>query len=199
MRDQWYADHRDLVKWATLLHVAQTHSIGTIVQVACYRPDAFNKHKLSVDGNQVDIPDAVWAHFRNIHAIQGLAQCAGITIRVLDDIYCRPRQSYYDNIIEHLTQPRNDSWVVFLDPDTGIEPEKTVDLKHVTCDEVAMVFDGMCPRDMLVFYQHARHTTTWLNDTKVQLASAIKREDGIQTYTGPKKLAGDVAFFVVKK
>src|SRR5271169_3122065 len=39
MRDRWYGDNRDLVKWATLLHLAHTNRVGTILQVAMYRAD----------------------------------------------------------------------------------------------------------------------------------------------------------------
>jgi len=197
MRDQWYADHRDLVKWATLLHVAQTHGIGTIVQVACYRPDAFAQHKLSVDGMEVDIPGAVWEHFRNVHAIQRLTERTGIAIQVLDDLYCQPRNAYYTRIARRIAEPREHPWVVFLDPDTGIEPGNA-SLNHVLEAEVDQVFEAMLLGDMLVFYQHARHTSTWQDDTKAQFARAIKRADGIQVYTGPS-LAGDVAFFTVMK
>lgn len=197
MRDQWYSDHRDLVKWATLLHVAQTHGIGTIIQVACYRPDVFAQHKLSVDGTKVDIPGTVWEHFRSVHAIQGLAARAGVAIHVLDDLYCQPRHAYYVRVTERLSQPREHPWLVFLDPDTGIEPGNA-NLNHVREDEVGQVFAAMRPGDALVFYQHARHTATWQDDTRAQFARAIERADGIQTFACPS-LAGDVAFFVVTK
>lgn len=197
MRDQWYADHRDLVKWATLLHVAQTHGIGTIVQVACYRPDTFVQHILSVDGTEVDIPSAVWEHFRSIHAIQGLAEHAGVTIDVLDDLYCQPRHTYYARVVERLTEPREYPWVVFLDPDTGIEPGNA-SLNHVLEAEVGQVFGAMCPGDVLVFYQHARRSITWQDETKAQFARAIQRVAGIQTFACPS-LASDVVFFGVRK
>ena len=197
MRDQWYADHRDLVKWATLLHVAQTHGIVTIVQVACYRPDAFTKHKLSVDGNQVDIPGAVWEHFRNVHAIQGLTERTGIAIHVIADLYCQPRHAYYARIIRRLTQLQAHPMVVFLDPDTGIEPGNA-SLNHVLEAEIGQIFEAMCVGDVLVFYQHARHTATWQNDTRAQFARAIKRVTGVQTVACPS-LASDVAFFTVMK
>jgi hypothetical protein len=88
--------------------------------------------------------------------------------------------------------------VVFLDPDTGIAPEQSVGLKHVTGDEIHRVFSMLPSGDVLVFYQHARHKLGWLDETRKQFCEAIGQTDGVQTYTC-KSLASDVAFFVVEK
>ena len=37
MQDTWYGDHRDVVKWGTLVHLARSEEIRTIVQVAFLR------------------------------------------------------------------------------------------------------------------------------------------------------------------
>ncbi len=34
MRNTWYADQRDVVKWGMLAHIAERHSLAAIVQVA---------------------------------------------------------------------------------------------------------------------------------------------------------------------
>jgi len=38
MRDKWYADNRDLVKWGVLLTLAERHAAKHILQVLYYRP-----------------------------------------------------------------------------------------------------------------------------------------------------------------
>ena len=40
MRDQWYGDNRDLLKWSTLLHVALRERLSAILQLALHRPNA---------------------------------------------------------------------------------------------------------------------------------------------------------------
>jgi hypothetical protein len=40
VKDKWYGDNRDLVKWGVLLLLAKRYAAGRIVQVAYYRPEA---------------------------------------------------------------------------------------------------------------------------------------------------------------
>ena len=42
MRDWWYGDKRDIVKWGAILVLARKQSINTVLQVALYRPDSPN-------------------------------------------------------------------------------------------------------------------------------------------------------------
>ena len=49
MRDWWYGDKRDVVKWGTILVLARKRSILVVLQVALYRPDRPTYH-LTVDG-----------------------------------------------------------------------------------------------------------------------------------------------------
>ena len=37
MRDTWYGDRADLVKWGTLIHLAQREKLGRVVQIAFLR------------------------------------------------------------------------------------------------------------------------------------------------------------------
>ena len=37
MRDQWYADNRDLVKWGILLRLAERYATKHILQILYYR------------------------------------------------------------------------------------------------------------------------------------------------------------------
>jgi len=39
VKDKWYGDKRDLVKWGILLTLAKMFSARRILQVAYYRPD----------------------------------------------------------------------------------------------------------------------------------------------------------------
>lgn len=44
MRDIWYSDNRDLVKWGVLAHIARTQFLKTIVQVPYWRQEMRQPH-----------------------------------------------------------------------------------------------------------------------------------------------------------
>ena len=51
MRDLYYADNRDLVKWAVLVHIAHTHKLRSIIQVPYWR--AGKQHHFLLGGIQI--------------------------------------------------------------------------------------------------------------------------------------------------
>jgi hypothetical protein len=50
MKDQWYADNRDLVKWGVLLELCRQFHAIRILQVLCYRPSDWQEKNLKIDG-----------------------------------------------------------------------------------------------------------------------------------------------------
>ena len=62
MRDKWYGDKRDLIKWGVLLRLADHFDAMRILQLAYYRPSEF-VGRLEIDGQECDIPGEVIAHF----------------------------------------------------------------------------------------------------------------------------------------
>jgi len=63
MRDKWYADNRDLVKWGVLLTLAERYAATHILQVLYYRPTEWAQ--LELDGEQAPLPAAVIRHSRS--------------------------------------------------------------------------------------------------------------------------------------
>ena len=53
MRDIWYADNRDLIKWGALFHLARVFEAVRILQVAYYRASEFGR--LSHHGQECEI------------------------------------------------------------------------------------------------------------------------------------------------
>ena len=78
MRDKWYGDKRDLVKWSVLLLLSEKFKAERILQIAYLRPSEFPK--IEIDGKEEDIPPEVIAHFRNIHNIESLNTIIKITV-----------------------------------------------------------------------------------------------------------------------
>jgi len=75
MRDKWYADNRDLIKWGAILRLAGFYEAHRVLYLACYRPTQFGK--LVIDGQQCEIPEEVIAHFRNLRTIEASCRECG--------------------------------------------------------------------------------------------------------------------------
>lgn len=70
MKDQWYGDKRDLVKWGVLLRLAHLYGASRILQVAYYGESAWGW--LEIDGQPKPMDEVVIDHFRNIRNIRKL-------------------------------------------------------------------------------------------------------------------------------
>jgi len=198
MRNEFYGDKRDLVKWGSLLHLAELHNIKLILFAAYLRPDRTSLH-LNVSRSRthqtIPLPDTVWRHFRNLHNMHELGRAAGITIDIFDDLF-QDREDYTRRLIKWIEHHPNRK-IVFLDPDNGLSPQHP-DLKHVKPDEIAQIHGAMESGDILVLYQHARRTKTWLEDTRNEFARAVDADpESIVTIHSPG--VSDVAFFAAAK
>src|SRR6185295_983213 len=79
MRDKWYGDNRDLIKWGVLLRLAAIFDAKRILQLAFYRPWEF-VGRLEIDGQEWDIPEEVVAHFRDLRTVGNLWSKARVTV-----------------------------------------------------------------------------------------------------------------------
>lgn len=207
MREQWYADKRDMVKWAALIYVAQSRKLERILQIAFLQPSD-KPYQVQTTKGPVPFPLEVWHHFRNLRDIQALGQRAGVTIEVFDEPF-RPeggstqsrrefRAQYFKKIAERLGALGNTKLLVFLDPDTGIEPTHCGST-HVSCQEIARVFRSMKRRDWLAFYQHARMVKYWDKETLKKFSASLgKGSRNLMSLSCPR-MASDVRVFAVEK
>ena len=205
MRDWWYGDKRDIVKWGTVLALARKRSIPAVLQVALYRPDRTNYH-LTVDGTSEHLPVEVIRHFRDIDHIQRLAANVNLRIDIHKDLFQWHRKFHtredfrkaYFNKVTIKIKRYSDPVIVFLDPDTGIAPEN-YNYKHVTPQEIQSILRAMKSGDVFLFYQHARQRDRdWLNSTKEEFSQAAGISVPVDTITC-NEIANDVAFFVVER
>lgn len=200
MQDRWYGDNRDIVKWATLVHLAQECRIEHVLQVAFYRQHD-DTHVLCIDGRpNVPIASGVWRFFRDIRHAKGLERSTGIHIEVLYDPFGHPRDSYIETVKTHVERRRPHPLVVVLDPDTGIAPRSGGDLRHVRPFELAQIYGALQRTDVLVLYQHARQgVRDWLVRTKAEFTEAIGVNHSNVRAITCQGLAVDVAFFVTRR
>ena len=207
MQDQYYSDKRDLVKWAALVHVAKYYRAKKIIQVPLTplnTPPWAECRLLKNKSVQVPFPPEVWEHFRRLKAIKCLGETIGVELEVFESSCTEDtRDQYIRGLCDSLEQFKSTSLLLFLDPDTGIEPQKA-DLTHVKKSEIKTIFDALTEGDC---HQHARRSKSWIEDTQKDLASAIDRlPQEVQTlrYAGDssasaKAFAKDVAFHFVQK
>ena len=134
MRPIWYADNRDLVKWGLLVHLARANSLKTIVQVPYRRPEKSRVH-FTFQNQQVPIPKRVWYFFRDLKQIERLGDQYGLEIKViLDEFKPSDRKHYSAKIVQQLKCCPH-PLILFLDPDTGLEP-KNLKATHTSEGEV---------------------------------------------------------------
>ena len=197
MRDQWYGDNRDVLKWGTLIHLAQRDQLSTILQVALYRSND-ELPTLNSSLGKIEIPAKVIRHFRNLDDIYRLATTSGIRIEVFKDPFRdKDRSAYFEKTGRRIEALSGDSLVVFLDPDTGLAPQ-VVGPEHVTAHNVRLVFDAMKRGDVLVCYQHARRQKDWRGDRRRAFTRALGvSSQEVEVFDS--ELAKDVILFSVTK
>jgi len=192
MQDRWYGDNRDLVKWGTLLELARIYQVKQILQVLYHRPNEWNP--IEVDGKLVQIPNEVIQHFRDSKSIVNLK--SSVPIEVLGETFA-DRKRHLQNVIGRVQDQKEIKKIVFLDPDTGIQPAGKASLKHALESELKLIWNSLSREDVLVFYQHQRRIPDWIDTIQNQFASAI----GVQNVKRAKapRIAPDVVFFYAQK
>jgi hypothetical protein len=195
MRDKWYGDNRDLVKWGILLTLADRFGAGHILQVAYYRPTDWAG--LELDGEHVELPPAVIRHFRDIRAASGIESSASIEVF---GVALTNRAEYQCDVIDRIRGREVTPGIVFLDPDTGLEPQN-LSLDHVLNQEVSEVWEELKEGDLLVFYQHQtnRNGQPWIAPKKEQFENAIGVPVGSASVARAEQIARDVVFFYAQK
>jgi len=197
MRDEWYGDKRDLVKWGGILNLCHDvyHDIGEILWVVYYRMSDYGAiHFTSLPLARVS--DAVKKHFRDIKRISNLDN----RIRILDEPFNqRSRQEYTNRVCESIRQRSSlGRKLVFLDPDTGLQPERC-EAEHVSRDELKKIWETLSNGDLLVFYQHHFRKPDWIEIRRGELAECCQLDISSVEYWTATNIAKDVVFFFVEK
>jgi hypothetical protein len=168
MKDKWYGDRRDLLKWGTLLHLAASDG-ATILQVAFARSDP--AETVERNGEAVPLYPTIWQHFRDLSGVRRLGEHAGIAIDIVDDQFDhRARENYVVNVLARLEAAKRPV-VVLLDPDTGLS-RGVARAAHVAPGEVRNIWDALKPGDWLVLYQHALRKKNWRSVKRGEFAAA---------------------------
>jgi hypothetical protein len=192
LKHQWYGDHRDLVKWGTLLQLAAAQGIRSIIQIAFLTPDD-TPVLLSSELGESPLAPRVLHHFRNLERISDLCGPKGPRVHVFGAPFAaRSRHAYVHAAIEAIKAVAERPLVALLDPNTGIA-ERLASSKHVMDTEVWEFWSSLNPSDWLVLYQHAARQKTWLETRRAAFANALGRPP-VLTFRAING-ARDVVFF----
>lgn len=195
LRDRWYGDNRDLVKWGLLVELAARYRAKHILQVLYFRATIW-KH-LKIDGDTVELSPEVIQHFRKAASIAAM-QCSA-QIEVISDSF-EKRSDYLEIVLKRIHSRKRLPGIVFLDPDTGLASSKPK-LEHVLDSEVRAIWDNLSTGDVLVFYQHQtnRNGEPWMEPKKAQFERALDAVRGSAKLALAPDIARDVAFFFTQK
>lgn len=195
MRDRWYGDDRDVVKWSAVVHLARREAISDVLYVALYRPED-DWPPLATARGPVSLPDEVVRHFRDLDDLQRLGAQTGLRIETVKEPFV-DRAAYFRRLGDRVGRYAA-AVLVLLDPDTGLAPDGIAGPQHVTSDEVAAVFAALRAGDLLACYQHARRQKDWRGRARRAFANA----PGVPSFDVEvlrSELARDVLLLVVKK
>jgi hypothetical protein len=168
-----------------------------ILQIAYFRDDDF--FGVEIDGGKFDIPSEIKAHFRDIRRTEGLSSPPKVSVFVT---VFENRKEYLDQAKEFITAFSHERCIVFLDPDTGLEPPKTKpNLNHVLSKEIRDFWHTLKPGDLLALYQHKtnRNGEAWKEPKRKQFQEAIIAAEGTVKIAHGPKLARDVILIYVQK
>jgi hypothetical protein len=197
MRDFWYSDNRDLLKWALLIHLADKHKLKTIIQVPFWRRE--NKQMyFTLRDKRIPIPDEVWSFFRDIRHIKQLGSKCGITLKVVGEEFTHPERLKYSTLVVQYLKGCKGSLLLFLDPDTGLEPQKPNE-KHVSLKELQNAWANLHVGDFMVLYQHARREKNWCKNVKDQVSKACGVDVDNVDVAYSEDIGRNVAFFCIEK
>ena len=195
MKDVWYSDKRDLVKWGTLVRLAEARQATAILQVAYYRPNSWPT--IEIDGIACELPETVTAHFRKITNANRIS--TRLQIIVFDSLW-KDRGQYIQEVRQQIRDLPPNS-VVFLDPDTGLAPVRRNGLQHVLESELNVIWGELRKGDLLVFYQHQtnRNGRPWMDEKKRQFERSLDPEPRVVKIAHARDIAPDVVFFFTEK
>jgi hypothetical protein len=197
MRERWYGDRRDLVKWSCLLDLATKNQLRRIVYVVCLRADTTERDTLTQTFGS-EITRAVWNHFRDLDSSGALAEQLGIQCDIVDQLFPASgdaRRLYWDAVSEAVSEGPRPS-LVFVDPDTGLGSSTSG--THVGADELQLVWGLLEAGECLVFYQHAWRVQDWRNQARRRFAAALDVPEG-QVGCIHSEVSKDVVFLVSQK
>jgi hypothetical protein len=169
--------------------------LSRIIQAGYLRAD--ERPGVIVAGQEIPVDETVWSFFRDPLSISTLGDKAGVPITAIDgDFDPRKRDRYAEAVLARLRASRPGAILLFLDPDTGLEPSHAA-AEHVSRRELRTYWQSLNACDWLVLYQHARRDRHWCEGVCAEL-SKICDSAAVQIARSTE-VGRDVALLFVEK
>lgn len=180
MRDQWYADKNDIVKWGAVFHwVGRCSQPPHVLYVPMLTPDPGTPSLVLASGTSAPVDAGVYRYFRNLRGIALLPWPTGVTLQIVENPFTQAgRATYFDAVKQMLliSKRLHSPTLVVIDPDDGVEPQKSPGQTHVLDAELHDIYQSMSPGDWLVVYQHIHGASNKANRTmgaKSRISAAL--------------------------
>jgi len=192
MRLRWVGDSRDYVKWDCVLENAKGRFVFYVPMLR-RSVDPECKHS------------EVQMHFDQRKDLKQFAELFRGDFSVLEfqdrEYSKRDAEGYFRLVIEELRRlQRSHHVLVFIDPDTGIEPESGAKNEHLRNEDLRSVWKALNSGDKLIVYQHASRTPGWKERHLNRAAEILETEFAPDKHLySDETLAKDVCFLVLEK
>jgi hypothetical protein len=199
MKPEWYADKKDLVKWSVLTTLAKKNAIKRIVYAAYLGKT--NWPQIQIDEKKSDLPCEILKHFRDITDIKRIEN-KDLNITIVDALFKHKDRDEYTANLKRAIEGINENIILFIDPDTGLEPPKSkATEKHIKKEELSDIWTALKKDSFVVLYQHAPQykRNKWITIKKQEFTGCLKINETDASIGSSFDIANDVVFFIVKK
>lgn len=192
MRLRWVGDSRDYVKWDCVFGSAGGRFVFYVPML-----------RWSVDPKCIH--PQVHEHFDGRKGLDQFGELFPGRFAVFDfhgGEYSRSvADEYFQSVIRDLEglQQSNDV-LVFIDPDTGIQPGSGIKDEHLRSADLCSIFDALTAEGRLIVYQHASRVTGWKENLLNRATEVLNIElTPAKNLYFDERLAKDVCFLVLDK
>lgn len=190
MKTKWFGDQRDYVKWSYIHQHARDNTQVLYVPMLTDTPDLYPS-----------IPPQIRDFFSRKKHLAQFGELFPGRFQMIEGQYSAATAAEYFDLVHHNIRQLKTSGpiVIFLDPDTGIQPLTRFDSKHVRLEDMRKIWHPLSHGDALIVYQHAYRKIGW----RQQVTSRLKEERAfadadIQSFCNAD-VAKDVCFFALTK
>jgi hypothetical protein len=199
MRPEWYADKKDLVKWSVLITLAKKNNIKRVVYAVYLRES--NWLPIQIDEKKSDLPREVLTHFRDIADIKRIEN-KDLNITIVDAPFKHKDRDEYTANLKRVIERINENIILFLDPDTGLEPPKSrATEEHIKKEELNDIWASLKKDSFVVLYQHAPQykRSEWIPIKKQEFTDCLKISETDASVGSSFDIANNVIFLIAKK
>lgn len=204
MRNQWYGDPDDHMKWTSLIYLAEQHNITQIVQIAMDPNPPTPITSIPGMGQEAErMQDIAPQVSRYLHETKSFSRITnlgvpyGIEISTWQGSFATATRTNYRNELLQLIANTPEPTIWFFDPDTGIEPD-TPNKNHVLISDLRESFQALPTNHVLACYQHNTQHEDWRVTKRQDFANALK-VNLEQTIMFPSTDRGQVIILAAQK